>query len=105
MEGFGCCTVLIAVVIVVVVAVMTSEWRGRRSADLIDGWASENKFTIVEKAPRGFMQGPRLWAGKNQTVYRITVKDRQGRRRSGWIRCGGFWTGLNSDKVAVIWDD
>ena len=101
MEEFGCLTVLI----VIVIAVITVSQRGRRSADIIEGWASENKFTVLEQAPRGVMQGPLLWAGKNQTVYRITVKDRQGRRRSGWVRCGGFWTGLNSDKVAVIWDD
>jgi hypothetical protein len=105
MENLGCCAVLIAVVIMVVAAVLRSDWRERRSVDLIDGWASDNKLTILEKEPRRFGQGPVFWAGKHQTVYRIVVKGPKGGRRSGWIRCGGHWNGLHSDGLAVIWDD
>jgi hypothetical protein len=105
MEDLGCCAVLIAVVITVVVAVLRGGWRERRSVDLIDGWASANKFTILEKEPRRFGQGPAFWAGKHHTVYRIVVKGPKGGWRSGWIRCGGVWRGLHSDGLAVIWDD
>ena len=34
----------------------------------------------------------------------VTVQDREGRVRSGYVRCGGFLFGLLSDRADVRWD-
>jgi hypothetical protein len=42
---------------------------------------------------------------QEQTVYRVTVEDGQGCRRTGWVRGGGWLRGLLSDTTEVHWDD
>jgi hypothetical protein len=92
-------------VLIVVIAGISISWTNRRSNDLIDGWARANGLTIVAKESRTFLRGPMFWTtSKGQTVYRITVRDHYGSQRTGWIRCGGRWMGLYSDKVDVRWD-
>jgi hypothetical protein len=33
------------------------------------------------------------------------VRDKAGHVRSGWVRCGGWFAGLFSDKITVRWED
>jgi len=44
------------------------------------------------------------FTGNRQDVYRVTVRTADGGIRSGYVRCGGFWMGMLSDKVTVEWD-
>jgi hypothetical protein len=39
------------------------------------------------------------------SINRVTVEDEQGRRRTGWVRCGGWFWGLLSDATEAHWDD
>jgi hypothetical protein len=39
-----------------------------------------------------------------QAVYRVKVRTRDGRLRRGWVRCGGWLSGVLSDQVDVRWD-
>ncbi|HYF64291.1 MAG TPA: hypothetical protein VD886_15825 [Herpetosiphonaceae bacterium] len=104
MQDMSCLWPL-AIIVIIGIAVMSMVWQSGRSEDLIDGWARANNLTIVSKEARSFLRGPMFWStAKGQTVYRITVSDQQGRRRDGWIRCGGRWMGLHSDHVEVRWD-
>jgi len=96
---------LLIVIVIVIVAAISLSWQKRRSEALIDGWAQANGLTIVDKESRTFRRGPMFWTtAKGQTVYRITVRDQSGSQQTGWIRCGGRWMGLYSDKVDVRWD-
>lgn len=96
---------IIALILIMGLSVVMLNWQSQRSQDLIEGWANDNHLTVVHKEARDFLRGPMFWStAKGQTVYRITVRDQNGIERSGWIRCGGRWTGLHSDKVEVRWD-
>ena len=96
---------ILIVIVIAVVAVISLAWQKSRSEALIDGWARANGLIIVAKESRAFLRGPMFWTtSKGQTVYRITVRDQYGSQRTGWIRCGGRWMGLYSDKVDVRWD-
>ena len=47
-----------------------------------------------------FSHSPFVAEGIEETVYRIEVLDKVGRRKKGWIACGG-----SLDDVNVQWDD
>jgi hypothetical protein len=80
-------------------------WHFRRSRQLLENWAERNGFEILEAEYRHFFKGPFFWRStKDQTVYRVTVRDRSG-VRSGWVRCGGWFLGLMTDKAEVRWDE
>jgi hypothetical protein len=97
---------VLAVVAVAVLAGLTLWWHFSRSGSLLDQWAERSGYRIVSREYRNVVTGPFFWtSSEGQTVYRVTVEDRQGNRRSGWARCGGFFFGLLSDKVEVRWDD
>jgi hypothetical protein len=96
---------LLILIVVLPLIFLSFAWQKRRSEALINGWARANGLTIVDKESRTFLRGPMFWTtSKGQTVYRITVRDQYGSQRTGWIRCGGRWMGLHSDKVDVRWD-
>jgi len=81
-------------------------WHSTRSAALLQRWAEESGFTVVDRRLRHLSRGPFTWTtAKGQSVYRVTVVDSSNRERSGWVRCGSFAFGLVSDKVRVRWDE
>jgi hypothetical protein len=95
---------LIGPVLVLVIAIVF--WHCNRSAAILQKWADDNGYQILEKEFRHFFKGPFfLTASKNQSVYRVTVLDKGGQERSGWVVCGGWWLGMLSDHVKVRWDE
>jgi hypothetical protein len=70
-----------------------------RSKYLLNKWADENHFELLHAEHRIFRKGPFPWSSRQQVVYRVRVRDDQGREREGWVRCGGWWAGVFSDKV------
>jgi hypothetical protein len=98
--------IVVAFVGVAVLALLLFAWQFRRSDTLLERWAERNGYTLIEREYRWFARGPFFWtSSKGQTVYRVTVEDKAGRRRSGWVRCGGWFFGLLSDTAEVRWDD
>jgi hypothetical protein len=75
-----------------------------RSNNLLQTWVKRNKFELVSKQNCWRFSVP-LASGRGQTIYFVTVKDERGSLRSGWVRCGGIFLGLNSNKVEVRWYD
>ena len=72
-----------------VLAVFSLFWHFSRSATVLERWAARNRFRLIEQGYRSLLQGPFFLTGsKGQAVYRVTVEDEHGRRRSGWVRCG-----------------
>jgi hypothetical protein len=45
------------------------------------------------------------WSGSSRPVFRFTVRDDEGRTRAGRAWCGGFFRGVESRKIAVVWDE
>lgn len=94
------------VVAVVAVGVAFLAWTFRRGDAMLDRWAAENNFRLLESEYRWFAKGPFFWrSSKGQTVYRIAVEDQAGEVHRGWARCGGWFLGLWTDQVDVRWDE
>ncbi len=88
------------------VATLAIVWHFSRSSDLLHQWAERHGYRIVQQEYRNFFKGPFFWtSSKGQTVYYVTVEDRAGHRRNGWVRCGGWFLGLLSNDVEVRWDE
>lgn len=81
-------------------------WRMSRAQSVLEQWASQNGYEIVESERRILRRGSFWWrTGKGQKVYRVRIVDRTGRQRSGYVRCGGMFLGMMSDAADVEWDD
>ena len=94
------------IVIVVVVGIGALAWHFFRSRSLLQQWAAENGYEILHSEYRTVFRGPFFWTtSKGQTVYYVKIRDRDGNERTGWVRCGGWWLGLMSDKTEVRWEN
>jgi hypothetical protein len=97
---------IVAVMGVVTFAILLIVWHYSRSSSLLQQWADQHGYRILHQEYRTFFKGPFFWtASKGQTVYYVTVEDQDGRRRNAWVRCGGYFLGLLSDKVDFHWDE
>lgn len=97
---------LAVVVLAVLLVVVGMAWHFGRSRSLLDLWAERNGFRILASEYRNMFRGPFFWTtSRGQTVYRVTVEDKAGHVRTGWVRCGGWWLGLWSDHVEARWDE
>jgi len=93
------------VFLMVAFAVGLFVWTFSRSRSLLEQWASSNGFEILRREYRNFRKGPFFWtSSKNQVVFYVTVRDRDGKLRSGWVRCGSWILGLLSDQTEVRWE-
>lgn len=81
-------------------------WTMNRVSELADRWARNNRYQIVRSEYRSWNEGPFRWRSSgSQVVQRITVLDRYGRERSGYLRSGHHFFGVWDDTVVVEWDD
>jgi len=96
----------VVVLLFILVAVCSIAWHFRRSRSLLQRWADENGYEILESQYRNVFKGPGFWASsREQTVYHVKVKDRAGYARSGWVRFGGWFLGLWSGRTEVNWEE
>lgn len=94
--------VALAVLAIAVIAFLSLTWQSGRSRSIAEQWAEENGFTLMSSESRWLRRGSFFWTtSRGQTVYYITVRNAEGRQRSGYLRCGSFWDGLLSHKAAV----
>lgn len=90
----------------VVGTIASIAWHLSKSASLLQRWADDNGFRILRSEYRNFVRGPYFWTTtRGQTGYRVSVEDKAGTVRGGWVRCGSWWLGLLSDRVEVRWVD
>jgi hypothetical protein len=81
-------------------------WQHVRSRSLVRTWAERSGLELLSCEMRFFRRGPFFWtSSKGQTIFFVKVQDGQNRVRYGWVRCGGWWLGLFSDKTEVRWQD
>lgn len=103
MESGGQILVAALVIILVVVSLF---WNISRSRSILDDWAESEGVEILGREYRNVFRGPFFWTtAKGQTVYHVRVRYPDGRERTGWVRCGGWFLGLMSDHAEVRWDD
>jgi len=81
-------------------------WHFGRSRSILENWAAQNSYEILESQYRNFFKGPFFWtSSRGQTVYYVKIRDQTGNVRTGWVRCGGWFLGMLSDKAEVRWED
>jgi hypothetical protein len=52
------------------------------------------------------MGGPFWWRKSiKQEVYYVTIRTPEGQVKRGWVRCGGWFLGILSNKAVVEWDE
>ena len=87
------------IVFVGVLSMMRDErWRRR-----LDAWAVREGYQLERVAQRWATFAFPFRSGA-QRVYSIRVVDREGVRRTGVVRVGGYFLGARSDQVDVRWD-
>jgi hypothetical protein len=68
---------------------------------LINEWAERNNVKILKLKVRRFRKGPFfLTSSQEQVVYYATIEDK-GQIRNAYIRCGGYWSGMASNRIEV----
>ena len=73
---------------------------------LLNHWAHECGYRIIESHYATLFRGPFFWSSsRNQTVYRVIIKEAGGLQCRGWVRYGSWAFGLLSDQAEVRWDD
>jgi len=93
-------------VVVAIFVVGSIVWHFSRSRSVLEQWAEQHGFEILHSEYRNLLRGPFFWTtSKGQTVYYVKVRDSHGAERSGWVRCGGWFLGLMTDKAEVRWED
>ena len=96
---------VVLVLLFFAVGVLAIALRVLRSRLLLRRWATFEGLRILERKRQLLPMGPfakELFG--HAVVYRVVVADREGQRRSGWVRCGRFWGGLLSSDVEVAWE-
>src|SRR5262249_34539903 len=92
--------------LVIALGVFATYWDFSRARAMLERWAQRNGFHIVGRHYSNLSKGPFFWTtSRGQVVYRITVEAGGGVGPSGWARCGGWFLGMLSDRVQVVWDD
>ncbi len=100
--------VLIAALFAVflIFAVWLVRWQFNKADRLLENWAGENEYRIVEKRNANFGDGPAgTRQASSQVKYRIVVVDENNQRKSGLAIVGSVNLGTLSDEVTVAWDD
>lgn len=93
-------------VLLFIVVVFFLGWQLFRPRQILNRWAQDNNYEILEADYRWFRYGPFFWTtSKGQCVYYVTVRTPDGQERRGWVRCGGWILGVFSDNAEVRWDE
>ena len=72
---------------------------------ILQKWVSAEGVQLIS-CEFAWTKGPFAWtAAGAQQVFRVSVREPGGRIRSGHVCCGGYWSGLGSGEVKVLWDD
>ena len=97
---------MIIFLLFIVVAIGLTIVHFMRSREILENWAEENAFQILEASIAFFFRRPFFWTtGKGQSVYRVVVADADGNEFSGWVRCGSWLWGIFSNTAEARWDE
>jgi hypothetical protein len=103
MESAG---VILGGILLAAVFILGIVWSKSRGASMLESWARTQGYELLSYGERWFFRGPFFWGtSEGQKVYKVTMRDLDGRVRTAYARCGGFWLGLWTDAVELRWDD
>jgi len=67
-------------------------------------WAKQHGYRIITKQWRQYLVGPFKINSYCPTYY-ITVEDRQGQQKRGWIRLGTWYIVGFKERIRVLWEE
>jgi hypothetical protein len=84
-------------------------WFDSRSKAMLYDWAAECGFTVVT-FERRLITGTGPFKGwtlsRGESIYFVHGRDKDGRDRSGWVRCGMCPDGpFSKPQAEVTWED
>ena len=78
---------VVAAVMILALILAQMYWRRR-----LTKWAESQQLQLVSFRGAWFFEGPSAWTrSRNQHVFRVVTKDRDGLTRSCWIMFGTLW--------------
>lgn len=93
------------VLILIVLGTTFQLWLNARARKMIEAWAADNGFRILEMEYRPLRRGPYAWnTPAGRMVFRVLVQDGDGRKRPGWLRCGHWLMGMGLRHVDISWE-
>lgn len=96
--------IVVPIIGAIVITLITRQ-RYARGMEILRNWAWANKLQVRSAEYRTLHWGPfQRKSSSNQAVFRGRVTDETGKSHTGWVRCGGHWSGLQSERVSVKWD-
>lgn len=97
---------LLIPVVLVPLAILLLIVEFTRPIAILNQWASENRFAILNSERRYIRRGPFFWTtSRGQVVYYVRVQAETGEIKSGWVRCGNWWLGVFVNQAEVRWDE
>jgi hypothetical protein len=77
-----------------------------RCCKLVHLWASANGLTLERRELHLLSRGPFASVTRTQLIWAVRVREKEGRKRDAWLKCGGpvFGT-LFSRQMDVKWVD
>jgi len=92
----------IAVFVIVVWKLSRMYWKRR-----LTQWAEGQHLELVSFRGAWFYEGPSAWTrSRNQHVFRVVTKDRDGLTRYCWIMFGTFWGFTWGEPLTQVqWDN
>lgn len=81
-----------------------AQWQTRRCFALIDAWARENHFRVIERTYEQFWHGPFWWRWwyTDIAVYRVVVENEDGNPLTAYVRVSGWFRPTD---LTVRWED
>jgi hypothetical protein len=87
---------------IVVLMLANIYWKRR-----LTKWAEDQHLQLVSFRGAWFFEGPSAWTrSRNQHVFRVVTKDRDGLTRYCWIMFGTFWGFTWGEPITQVeWDN
>lgn len=80
-------------------------WQNDRAEAMLERWCRHTGFELLDRRYCWIPAAPYVLAPLHgQWVYRITIRNRAGRVRTGYVRCGSELLGVLAEEVDVRWD-
>lgn len=75
----------------------------RRGRHLVEVWAQEHGYAVVEVDHRWIATGPFFFRkAKHQNIYHVALRDRAGRPVTGYARTGGWFLGTALSSTVTV---
>ncbi|MDB4986626.1 MAG: hypothetical protein JWN04_1804 [Myxococcaceae bacterium] len=92
----------------VLLEVWITRWQYRTAEARLEQWAEQSRHQVLSKERANpYGTGPMSGRGgsNQQVMYRVTVRDADGREKRGLVKVGSKWVGVHSHELVVEWDD